>query len=95
MWLGFGFSLNKLQQTASACYVKFFPENERITYGLLEVLQFEKSYDGKETTFFLKWGKRFHVSSHLDLFMVLSKLLQGFGSQWTSNIITSVNQKLV
>lgn len=61
---------------------------------LWKVLQFEKSCAGEETTFFLKWGKSLQISSCLDLSMVLSKLVQGFGSQWTCNVVTSVNEKL-
>lgn len=59
------------------------------------MLQFEKSCVGEETTFFLKWGKSFEISSCLDLYVVLSKLVQEFGSQCTCNVVTSVNAKLV
>lgn len=57
------------------------------------MLQFEKSYAGEETTFFLAGGRVF--SSPSDLSMVLSKLVPGFGSQWTCNVVTIENEKLL
>lgn len=35
----------------------YVPESKRITCGLLEVLQFQKSCAGEDTAFPLKWGE--------------------------------------
>lgn len=68
-------------------------ENKRIICGLLEVLQFEKSYAGEDITFSLKWGG----FSDLFLFRSFCSPFKAWavGLQWPSSIVTGVNEKLV
>lgn len=59
------------------------------------MLQFEKSYAGEDITFSLKRGEFSDLSSFRSFDSPFKACAGGFGLQWPSSIVTSVNEKLV
>lgn len=69
----------------------YVPENEKIICGLLEVLQFEKSYAGEDATFCLESWSEFFRS----LCSPFKAGAKGFILHWSPGVVSSVNEVFV